>query len=609
VLSLADGFAGRVGHHLIIEDNRPASEWGECLTIPNSARSSKLDISTTPHLREPADCLSDNAIKEGVILMPIGAGKTTLFDLHIPRIIKEDPGSILLTMQNDEDAEGYFDERLEPILLSVPSIASMVASLPRGKRRKGEWVLPHLTLYVQGAKLSAFQRKSVRWVFIDEAWLVKHGLIQEARGRTHRRWNERVVLVSQGGWTHVFVNGEYVGSELDQAWLRTDRRQFSIVCPHCATVQEWKLSSLKWATEFKADGELDELAVLQSAKYHCTGTCGETFADEIDTRRALSQGSIYVPTNPAALPGHVGWHCNALALYWQAWGQTALKKARADVSLKRGDKEPLRIFIQKELAENWRPESDTPEIVLTGADYSLADYINGETWDGEIRRFMTIDRQRDHFWAVVRAWQNDGASRLLGCWRLETVEMCRETQLRFKVRDSLTFEDAQHEPGQVYDDCAKYGWTALHGSKFESLMHHPPGRRPIAKLYSPVKVADAPSVVGKARYIILATDKIKDVLAGLISGKGSAFESAKDAGPEYEKQMKAESKREVVDPKTRQVRRRWAKIKSSFPNHLWDCEVYQVAAALMLGILKGSEKEFVSEEVAAKAEPEEEPSH
>jgi phage terminase large subunit GpA-like protein len=602
VLSEFDSFGSLVGRHLIIEDDRPASEWGTCLTIPNSARSSRLDISTTPHLREPIDMIADNAVKEAVLMMPIGAGKTTVFDVHVPRIIKEDPGSILLTMQTDADADDYFDERLEPIMLSVPSIRSMVDSLPRNKRRKGEWVFPHLTLYCKGAKLSAYQRKSVRWVFLDEAWMMKHGFIAEAKGRTHRRWNARVVIVSQGGWTHVPHNGQMRESELDLAWQHTDRREYSITCPDCGHVQPWKLASLKWETQYSATGELDELAVLQSAKYQCAGECKISFADKIDVRRDLSTGSVYVPSNiTTALPGHVGWHCNSLALYWQAWGETALKAARANEAKKIGDREPLRIFIQKELAENWKQESDSPEVILRAADYSLADYIDGATWEGETFRFMTIDRQRDHFWFVIRAWRNDGGSRLISCGRLETIEMCRETQLRNKVPEKLTFEDAQHEPGQVYDDCAKYGWTALHGSKYPNFTHHPPNRRPISKLFSPMKIADAPTQNGKARYVILATDKIKDQLASLIGGRGPIFESGKDSGAEYEKQMRSETKREIIDQKTKQIAMRWAKIHSRFPNHMWDCEVYQVAAALMLKILKGVEHEYKSETEAANA--------
>lgn len=587
-LSEDAGFARLVGESLIIEDNRPATEWGrEFIKIPNSARSSEFDVSTTPHLREPIDCLPDNRINEAAILMPIGSGKTTVFDVHVPRAIKEDPGSILLTMQTDEDADEYWDERLEPILLGVPSIKSMADAMPRNKRRKGEWILPHLTLYVQAAKLTAFQRKSVRWVFLDEAWRIKHGLIQEARGRTHRRWNARVVLVSQGGWTHVAVNGRMVPSELDTAWLRTDQRRYHLVCPQCGTAQVWRMSSLRWIAQHMDDGRLDERGLMESTRYACAH-CPETFPDKIDIRRALASASIYRPTNPHALPGFVGWHCNALALYWQSWGELALAFHHATQAKKLGDSEPLRIFVQKQLAENWREESDAPEVVLKASDYSVTDYADGQLWDGESHRFMTIDRQRDHFWYVIRAWKNDGASRLLSFGRLLTTEQLREKQLLYRVPDKLTFEDAQYDTGGVYDDCAEFGWTALHGTKYDGFDHRPPGRKPIRKPFSTVKQADAPTKKGKARYIMLATDAIKDVLAALIAGRGQPFEHPADIGQEYETHMRSETKRPIIDRVTKRETLRWAKITSRSQNHGWDCETYQVAVALMFRILKHS---------------------
>ena len=54
------------------------------------------------------------------LIGPNGAGKTTMFDVSVPRAIKTDPGGILLTMQNDVEADGYWEERLLPILEKFP---------------------------------------------------------------------------------------------------------------------------------------------------------------------------------------------------------------------------------------------------------------------------------------------------------------------------------------------------------------------------------------------------------------------------------------------------------------------------------------------------------
>jgi hypothetical protein len=44
-------------------------------------------------------------------------------------------------------------------------------------------------------------------------------------------------------------------------------------------------------------------------------------------------------------------------------------------------------------------------------------------------------------------------------------------------------------------------------------------------------------------------------------------------------------KRDTVDKSTKQVKMRYVKVRTH--NHLWDCEAMQVAAAMMVGLLKG----------------------
>ncbi len=182
------------------QDVRSVGEWGrEFISYANSARSTRFDPDATPWLREPLDWFSDPSIREQVLILPTGGGKTTVFDVCIPHSIAENPGSILLVMQTDPDAKEHMEDRLLPILRACEPLKSIFASVNRHAIRKEAIILPHMSIFVGGANKANFQRKSVRDVYIDEAWLVKHGLIEEARARTHNRWNRRVVIVSQGG--------------------------------------------------------------------------------------------------------------------------------------------------------------------------------------------------------------------------------------------------------------------------------------------------------------------------------------------------------------------------------------------------------------------------
>ena len=152
-----------------------------------------------------------------------------------------------------------------------------------------------------------------------------------------------------------------------------------------------------------------------------------------------------------------------------------------------------------------------------------------------------------------------------------------------KVADWATFEDAQYETGEVYDECARYGWTALHGSGDSGFTHNPPGKKPVRKIYSTLKQAQAPGG-GRARYVFFANEGGKDILAKHRGGHSATWEIPDDAGVDYHTHINSEIKKDVVQKVTKQIIRRWCRIGSR-PNHGWDCEVMQIVAALIKGVI------------------------
>lgn len=569
------------------QDRRPVCEWaGEHVKPPGSARATRFDVAATPWLREPIEFSADNAVREQVLVMPTGAGKTTVFDAIVPRAIVEDPGSVLIGMQSDPDADEYFDERMEPILLGIEPIRQIVAGLPRNKRRKGEWIMPHMSFFCGGANKANAQRKSVRYVLLDEAWIIKHGLIEEFRARHHDRWNARVIIVSQGGMTHIDVAQERVQTELFAAWERTDRREWSYECPQCRTVQPFKLSFLRYETARREDGSIDDAAVTQSARYACAH-CDTEFADTPMNRRMLADSGRYVVSNPSHLARHHGWHCNALSLHYVPWATLALQWIQANDAWGRGDREPRKIFIQKRLAEFWKDPEEDAEVLLEGSGYSKSEYSDGQLWEKETHRFMTIDKQRDHFWVVIRAWSPDGESRCIWEGRILLKEQVRALQLTFKVKDQCVWQDCGYEQGEVYEDCVRYGWRALRGDKANGFdLYNKNGKREV-RFYSKPSQARAPGG-GIAHWVAFANNPCKDLLAQYRAGRGPAWGIPDDVSHDWRRQMSSEYKKNVIEPSTKQVSTRWVKVASR-PNHLWDCEVMQIALALIAKLIRGTE--------------------
>lgn len=569
-------------------DKRSRTDWcREFVQEPNMARGSRYDPSASPWFIEPLDYSADNRVREQVILCPTGAGKSSFVTCFTSHTVAEDEGDILLAVQGNTEAKKYVEKRLIPCLRQIPSVRQMLELMDRHAVKKGSIGLPDKTIYWGGANETNAQATSARAVVVDEAWMADHGLLEEFRARLHNRWNGRFIALGQGGYEKIQVEDEFVDTEWAAAWLRSDQREWHFQCPQCSEVQRYRLRGLKYERQYLPDETLDQTAVIESARYECIGnsrdpqTCNAVFEDKTHVRRMLCNTGRYVVQHPKHRAHHHGWHINALGIWYESWGNLAVSHALAHIARKRGDTTPFRLFRQKRMAENYRPEDSAPNIVLTTADYSLADYANGETWDGELYRFMTIDRQQNHRWVAIRAWKPDGSSRLLFYDKVLAKQGCRDLQLLYKVPDKLTFQDAQYEKPEVYRECAEFGWNALHGTeKDQGFKFISKGRPSIMRAYSGLERAQASSG-GYLRYAYWSNLLVKDELMAIRSGKRGDWQLPKDVSQVYQHQINSEAKKDFFI--SGKVTQRYVAFKRD--NHAWDTECMQAVAAWMLGLL------------------------
>jgi phage terminase large subunit GpA-like protein len=547
------------------------TEWcSKYVKLPHSARSPQFDISSTPWLKEPMQVTADNDNKEVVIVAPVGSGKTTLFEGLIPWIISEEPGGTLVALQTDSEASTWAETRLNPSLQLCEPIKNLFPE-DRHKKRKTEIIFPHMPLLIGGANLSTLQSKSMRWVIGDEVWIWKQGMIEEARRRTHDRWNSRCLFVSQGS---------FEGDDFHEAYKQTDQRIFKWLCSKCNTRNAWNFKYLIYDETRDSNDRIIESEIEQTARLKCP-ECEHEYKDNVATRRALSDSSIYESTNPAARTGYIGFNYSALCVWWIPWGKLAVEYAKANEAKKQGVLKPLSQFIQKRLAEFWADEIGSNMSALIAADYKKSEFVDGSLWDGEFYRFMTVDVQRDHFWAVIRAWKPDGSSRLIYENKILTWESIREIQKQYKVQDACTAIDSQYRTDEAYSRCGQFGWTALHGSGKDHFTHIV-RKKHIKKLYSPFNYAVS-STGKRARYCHWSNEKVKDILSLLRSGQGVSWEVPQDISENYLKQIDSEVKKDFVNTQDKSVKYRWVKIKKD--NHIWDCETMNLLMAIMINIV------------------------
>jgi len=547
---------------IVAPSSLKAADWAtqNVRLVYGSALAPTFSTEMSPWVVEPMNEFFDNANKELVFLGPVGGGKTTMIEAMLCHIVAEDNGPTLVTGQTDSDVRDWAESRMWPVMRANEATSSQLPDR-RDKIRKDAIMFDHMPLYLTGANMSGLQSKSIRFLIGDEAWMWSSGMIAEFRERMHRRWNGRRLLTGQAS---------YVDDDYHRAFKAGELREWSFECPECGAVQPFIFKQLRWPE----DGTNAERAA--ACKYHCAA-CDHGFTDDVQERRRLVESGRYVSKTPAAMPGHISFHFNVLTLWRAPWSDTVAAWLNAQDSLRRGDSTELEKLIQKQLAEFWDGDMSINRPAIDEFDGRVEDYANGEPIEDEVRRFMTIDCQRDHYWACVRAWRADASSVLLWYGRVSTEETLEELRTRYEVPSEHTYIDTGYDTGRIYDMICRFGWCGIRGDRARRFQHSRKGRK-VDKLFSPIKTALAPCA-SRARYFFVATDPIKDILARLRGGEGAAWEVLEGVTKAYASQVDSEAREEFLAPKTNQPQSHWVKKKRD--NHAWDCEVYQVAAALV----------------------------
>jgi hypothetical protein len=103
----------------------------------------------------------------------------------------------------------------------------------------------------------------------------------------------------------------------------------------------------------------------------------------------------------------------------------------------------------------------------------VKDYaVKGKKIDEEAARFATIDRGKDHWWLLVRAWRKNGSSRLLAYEQIPTFERLKAALELYEIQPQFTLQDCGFEKQKVLQECADNGWIAVHGlPNIDSFVH------------------------------------------------------------------------------------------------------------------------------------------
>lgn len=562
----------------------PPWKWCEenVKNIPYSPIPGHFKSANSPWVREVMEAMSDPDIRLVSIVAPVQSSKTIGAELCLCYIVANFPGPCLWLSQTDADAKDQAEARLHKLFSECDAVKKLFPADRHKKKTQTVFFSNGMTLWVLGAHAkSNLQSRSIRWLIGDETWQWPNGHMQQAEARvTAFGWLGKCIFLSQGGTEN---------DDTHRKFETTDMREWEFECPKCGKYQPYKWSNIEWDKNYRdGEGGMDFAKVRSSVRLVCE-FCKHEIADSDANRKLLNSSAKFVPQNPNAPTTKAGFHWNSLAS--MSWGELAEMYLRAKESCRRGDLEDLKNFYQKRLALPW---GDLEEDFTL--DISPSGYRMGEDWESEAAvgvkgailppphenknrvrlRFLTVDVQMDHFYAVVRSWACDASSRLVYCAKLQTWEDVEILQNRFGVFPQLVFVDAGYSTFEVYRNCAKHNWTALMGDGRRDFPHRVNGKI-TQRFYSTARhplVSDR-----KCRMHYWSNLGIKDTLARLRSNQnpdeGSTWEVPSDVPEEYLKMLDSEQRVKKGNSwEWRQIGKR--------PNHYWDCEAMQVCAAYMM---------------------------
>lgn len=566
----------------------PPWKWCEenVKNIPYSPIPGHFKSANSPWVREVMEAMADPDIRLVSIVAPVQSSKTISAELCLCYIIANFPGPCLWLSQTDADAKDQAEARLHKLFSECDAVKKLFPADRHKKKTQTVFFSNGMTLWVLGAHAkSNLQSRSIRWLIGDETWQWPSGHMQQAEARvTAFGWLGKCIFLSQGGTEN---------DDTHRKFETTDMREWEFKCPKCGKYQPYKWSNIEWDKNYRdGEGGMDFAKVRSSVRLVCE-FCKHEIADSDANRKLLNSSAKFVPQNPNAPTTKAGFHWNSLAS--MSWGELAEMYLRAKESGRRGDLEGSKNFYQKRLALPW---GDLEEDFTL--DISPSGYRMGDDWESEAAvgtkgailppphenknrvrlRFLTVDVQMDHFYAVVRSWACDASSRLVYCAKLQTWEDVEILQKRFGVFPQLVFVDAGYSTFEVYRNCAKHNWTALMGDGRRDFPHRVNGKI-TQRFYSTVRhplVSDR-----KCRMHYWSNLGIKDTLARLRSNQnpdeGSTWEVPSDVPEEYLKMLDSEQRVKKGNSwEWRQIGKR--------PNHYWDCEAMQVCAAYMMKLFK-----------------------
>ena len=554
---------------LIPPENITVSEWAEKyrqLDAKTTARPGPWRNSSTPYLKGLMDEFNNYETEEIVFVKPTQVGGTEAILNMIGFVIDEDPSPAMVVYPTDELAKSISKNRIEPMLLNSPTLKE---KYHENDSSVLEMQFDDMYLSLVGSNSpSGLASKPIKYLFLDEtdkypgASKKEADPVSLAKERTKTFHNRKIVLASTPTLKNNHIWEAKENADIEKHYL--------MPCPHCGRKIEFKFSNLR----FPDDESMSYADRAERARYVCQ-ECGSIITDS-QKYIMLQQGTWEIVERKTQFARKVVFWLNTLYSPFVRFAEVA-----KEFLMSKDDSEAFQNFVNSWLAEPWEDTKlKTSADLVMERQTELPELIVPE-WAKLI--VGGVDVQENSLYVSIRAFGNHIISQNIfhkQVLNFSAVEQIMNTPYRNANGDefivSLCLIDSGYDADSTYDFCADNSdWAVPVKGASNPMINH----------YKISKINKTDSKAYGMSLAIVDTGKYKDMIASRMrkkNGRGS-WMVYKGCDREYAEQVTAEHK---INVKTNngKVKQEWHLKSSHADNHYFDCEVYCMAAADIMGI-------------------------
>lgn len=543
------------------------SEWAgkyRMLDSKSSAIPGPWNNDITPYLTGVMDEFNNYETSKIIFVKPTQVGGTEALQNMIGYIVMQDPAPTMIVYPTETLAKSISENRLQPMLRATPELARRFDENSQLLELQFDGM--YLTLAGSNSP-SGLASKPIRFVLMDEVDKYpgtsgkEADPIKLATERTKTFHDKKIYITS----TPTLKTG-HIWKEKESADIE---KHYFVPCPHCGEYIELKFSNIRFPDE---EG-MTYADRAEFATYICQ-ECGCTITDA-DKNNMIRHGEWRIVRHNTQYVRSVAFWINTLYSPFVRWADIV-----KEFLTTKDDPDLFQNFVNSWLAEPWEDTKlkTSAELVLE-RQTELPEYVV-PSW----AKILTggVDVQEASLYWSIRAWgdyltsQNIAHGQVLSFNDIDNImnaEYLNENGEPMIV--NLCLVDSGDQTDIVYDFCATHSDYALpvKGSSHAQLSN-----------YKLSKINRTDSRAMGTTLVLVDSGAYKDMIAGRMqrdNGRGSWMVYS-GCDMEYAKQVTAEHKVNVKHGNT--VKKVWQLKTSHADNHYLDTEVYNAAAADILGV-------------------------